>query len=56
MSKVGQAIENNDLSAASSVLGPNTESDWVQKVNKAFAKVIYILKIILFQVKKISDV
>ncbi|XP_058074423.1 thylakoid lumenal 16.5 kDa protein, chloroplastic [Magnolia sinica] len=38
LSKVGQAIENNDLSAASSVLGPNTNSDWVKNVNKAFTK------------------
>ncbi|XP_055802490.1 thylakoid lumenal 16.5 kDa protein, chloroplastic-like [Solanum dulcamara] len=38
LSKVGQAIENNDLSAASSVLGQNTDADWVQKVNSAFNK------------------
>lgn len=39
LSKVGQAIEKNDLSAASSVLGPNTNSEWVQNVNRAFTKV-----------------
>ncbi|CAL9751897.1 unnamed protein product [Musa acuminata subsp. burmannicoides] len=38
LSKVGQAIENNDLAAASSVLGPSTNADWVQNVNAAFAK------------------
>ncbi|KAJ8643152.1 hypothetical protein MRB53_004900 [Persea americana] len=38
LSKVGQAIEKNDLSAASSVLGPNTNSEWVQNVNRAFTK------------------
>ncbi|CAL5360809.1 thylakoid lumenal 16.5 kDa protein, chloroplastic [Camellia sinensis] len=38
LSKVGQAIENNDLSAASSVLGPSTDTDWVQKANAAFKK------------------
>lgn len=39
LSKVGQAIENNDLSAASSVLGPNAKSDWVRNVNVALTKV-----------------
>lgn len=38
LSKVGQAIEKNDLSAASSVLGQSTDTDWVQKVNSAFNK------------------
>ncbi|KAL7168424.1 hypothetical protein ACSBR2_038792 [Camellia fascicularis] len=38
LSKVGQAIENNDLSTASSVLGPSTDTDWVQKANAAFKK------------------
>ncbi|KAJ9163089.1 hypothetical protein P3X46_022799 [Hevea brasiliensis] len=38
LSKVGQAIENNDLSTASSVLGGSTNSDWVQKANIAFSK------------------
>ncbi|XP_031504996.1 thylakoid lumenal 16.5 kDa protein, chloroplastic [Nymphaea colorata] len=38
LSKVGQAIENNDLSAAGAVLGPNTESDWVKNVSAAFNK------------------
>ncbi|KAG5564425.1 hypothetical protein RHGRI_000568 [Rhododendron griersonianum] len=38
LSKVGQAIENNDLSAAISVLGQNTDADWVQKANLAFSK------------------
>ncbi|KAK6941670.1 hypothetical protein RJ641_027047 [Dillenia turbinata] len=38
LSKVGQAIDNNDLSVASSVLGPNTQTDWVQKANIAFSK------------------
>ncbi|GMQ07073.1 hypothetical protein CsSME_00051424 [Camellia sinensis var. sinensis] len=43
LSKVGQAIENNDLSAASSVLGPSTDTDWVQKANAAFKKVFFQL-------------
>lgn len=38
LSKVGQAIENNDLSVASSVLGKTTDTDWVKKVNAAFDK------------------
>ncbi|KAJ4815613.1 Thylakoid lumenal 16.5 kDa protein [Rhynchospora pubera] len=38
LSKVGQAIEKSDFSAASSVLGQNTNADWVQNVNKAFTK------------------
>ncbi|OIT37483.1 PREDICTED: thylakoid lumenal 16.5 kDa protein, chloroplastic [Nicotiana attenuata] len=38
LSIVGQAIEKNDLSAASSVLGQSTDADWVQKVNSAFNK------------------
>ncbi|XP_057485541.1 thylakoid lumenal 16.5 kDa protein, chloroplastic-like [Actinidia eriantha] len=36
--KVGQAIENNDLTAASSVLGQSIDTDWVQKANLAFTK------------------
>ncbi|XP_057966915.1 thylakoid lumenal 16.5 kDa protein, chloroplastic [Malania oleifera] len=38
LSKVGQAIDNNDLSAAGSVLGASTNTDWVQNANKAFTK------------------
>lgn len=38
LSKVGQAIENNDLSSASSVLGPSTDTEWVKQVNIAFNK------------------
>ncbi|KAI4344146.1 hypothetical protein L6164_011410 [Bauhinia variegata] len=38
LGKVGQAIENNDLSAAGSVLGGSTDVDWVQKANAAFNK------------------
>ncbi|KAF7806402.1 Thylakoid lumenal 16.5 kDa protein, chloroplastic [Senna tora] len=38
LSKVGQAIENNDLSTAGSVLGGSTNTDWVQKANIAFDK------------------
>ncbi|XP_022866147.1 thylakoid lumenal 16.5 kDa protein, chloroplastic-like [Olea europaea var. sylvestris] len=38
LSKVGQAIENKDLSAASSVLGPSTDTEWVSKINSAFNK------------------
>jgi hypothetical protein len=39
LSKVGQAIDNNDLSTASSVLGGSTDTDWVKKANLAFTKV-----------------
>ncbi|KAK1298137.1 hypothetical protein QJS10_CPB14g01077 [Acorus calamus] len=38
LSKVAQAIEKNDLSTATSVLGSNTNSDWVKNINKAFTK------------------
>ncbi|KAM7511513.1 hypothetical protein LguiB_010388 [Lonicera macranthoides] len=38
LSKVGQAIENNDLSAAGSVLGQSLDTDWVQKANSALTK------------------
>ncbi|XP_059432775.1 thylakoid lumenal 16.5 kDa protein, chloroplastic [Corylus avellana] len=38
LSKVGQAIDNNDLSTASSVLGGSTDTDWVKKANIAFRK------------------
>ncbi|PIA57006.1 hypothetical protein AQUCO_00600016v1 [Aquilegia coerulea] len=38
LSKVGQAIEKNDLTAASSVLGSSTDVDWVKKGNAAFTK------------------
>lgn len=41
LSKVGQAIENNDLSTAVDVLGPNTGTDWVKNVNVAFAKLSF---------------
>lgn len=49
LSKVGQAIEKNDLSAASSVLGQSTDTDWVQKVNSAFNKVVFFFLIFPFQ-------
>ncbi|KAI6679354.1 hypothetical protein NL676_033235 [Syzygium grande] len=38
LSEVGQAIENNNLPAASSVLGGSTETEWLQKANLAFTK------------------
>ncbi|KAG2718778.1 hypothetical protein I3843_03G228600 [Carya illinoinensis] len=38
LSKVGQAIDNNDLSIASSVLGGSTNTDWVKNANIAFTK------------------
>lgn len=38
LSAVGQAIENNDLSAASSVLGTSTNTEWIKKANSAFSK------------------
>jgi hypothetical protein len=39
LSKVGQAIDKDDLPAASSVLGPTTDAQWVQNINAAFSKV-----------------
>lgn len=38
LSKVGQAIDNNDLTTASSVLGTSTDTDWVQKAKTALIK------------------
>ncbi|CDP10427.1 unnamed protein product [Coffea canephora] len=38
LSRVGQAIEKNDLSTARSVLGQSSDTDWVQKVQSAFKK------------------
>ncbi|KAK4774191.1 hypothetical protein SAY87_029210 [Trapa incisa] len=38
LSEVGQAIERNDLPAASLVLGGSTETEWVKKANAAFTK------------------
>ncbi|CAH9136146.1 unnamed protein product [Cuscuta epithymum] len=38
LSKVGQAIDKNELPSASGVLGQNIKTDWVQNVNSAFNK------------------
>ncbi|XP_020208424.1 thylakoid lumenal 16.5 kDa protein, chloroplastic [Cajanus cajan] len=38
LSAVGQALEKNDLSAAGSVLGGGTDTEWVQRANIAFNK------------------
>ncbi|OIW19553.1 hypothetical protein TanjilG_07008 [Lupinus angustifolius] len=38
LSKVGEAIENNDLPKAGSVFGKGTDTDWVQKATTALAK------------------
>ncbi|XP_066376515.1 thylakoid lumenal 16.5 kDa protein, chloroplastic-like [Miscanthus floridulus] len=38
LSKVGQAIDKDDLPAASSVLGPSSDAQWVQNINVAFSK------------------
>ncbi|XP_041006876.1 thylakoid lumenal 16.5 kDa protein, chloroplastic-like [Juglans microcarpa x Juglans regia] len=38
LSKVAQAIDNNDLSTASSVLGGSSNTEWVKNANKAFTK------------------
>ncbi|XP_010422577.1 PREDICTED: thylakoid lumenal 16.5 kDa protein, chloroplastic [Camelina sativa] len=38
LSKVGQAIENNDLPAAGLVLGKGIDTEWVKTVNLAFTK------------------
>ncbi|XP_062229756.1 thylakoid lumenal 16.5 kDa protein, chloroplastic-like [Phragmites australis] len=38
LSKVGQAIDKDDLPAAGSVLGPSSDAQWVQDINAAFSK------------------
>ncbi|GKD91966.1 thylakoid lumenal 16.5 kDa protein, chloroplastic, partial [Tanacetum coccineum] len=38
LSKVGQAIENNDLPSAGSVLGQTTDADWLKKANAALSQ------------------
>ncbi|CAM0909770.1 unnamed protein product [Alopecurus aequalis] len=38
LSKVGQAIDKDDLTAAGAVLGPDSSAPWVQNVNAAFSK------------------
>ncbi|MBA0703574.1 hypothetical protein Golax_015889 [Gossypium laxum] len=38
LSEIGQAIDNNDLSIASSVLGGSTDTEWVKNANVAFNK------------------
>ncbi|PPD69788.1 hypothetical protein GOBAR_DD33328 [Gossypium barbadense] len=38
LSEIGLAIDNNDLSTASSVLGGSTDTEWVKNANVAFNK------------------
>ncbi|XP_024979258.1 thylakoid lumenal 16.5 kDa protein, chloroplastic [Cynara cardunculus var. scolymus] len=38
LSKIGQAIENNDLPSAGSVLGQTLDADWVKMANVALSK------------------
>ncbi|KAM0850660.1 hypothetical protein ACQ4PT_052942 [Festuca glaucescens] len=38
LSKVGQAIDKDDLTTAGDVLGPDSGAPWVQNVNAAFSK------------------
>ncbi|ERN11353.1 thylakoid lumenal 16.5 kDa protein, chloroplastic [Amborella trichopoda] len=38
LSRVGEAIDKNDLLTASSVLGPSPDSEWVKNINIAFIK------------------
>ncbi|CAH1426497.1 unnamed protein product [Lactuca virosa] len=38
LSKVGQAIENNDLPSAGSVLGQTPDADWLKMANEALSK------------------
>ncbi|CAN6200575.1 unnamed protein product [Urochloa humidicola] len=38
LSKVGQAIDKDDLPAAGSVLGTSSDAQWVQNANAAFSK------------------
>ncbi|GJU59842.1 Wee1-like protein kinase [Tanacetum coccineum] len=42
LSKVGQAIENNDLSSAGSVLGQTIDADWLKKANTALSQVLFL--------------
>lgn len=42
LSKVGQAIENNDLPSAGSVLGKTTDADWLKKANAALSQVLFL--------------
>lgn len=39
LSKVGQAIENNDLPSAGSILGQTPDVDWLKKANAALSQV-----------------
>ncbi|XP_021634507.1 thylakoid lumenal 16.5 kDa protein, chloroplastic isoform X1 [Manihot esculenta] len=55
LSKVGQAIENNDLSTAGSVLGGSTNTDWVQKANIAFSKVNMVNIVLSFKLLSTCD-
>ncbi|KAK8523537.1 hypothetical protein V6N13_113481 [Hibiscus sabdariffa] len=41
LSQIGQAIDNNDLTAASSVLGGSTDKEWLKNANVAFNKLSY---------------
>lgn len=44
LSKVGQALDGNDWSTASSVLG---DKDWVKKANVALNKVLpYLIRLV----------
>ncbi|PIA42416.1 hypothetical protein AQUCO_02000101v1 [Aquilegia coerulea] len=38
LGKVGQAIQDNKLSVASSVLGPTINADYIKQANRAFSK------------------
>ncbi|PKA63194.1 Thylakoid lumenal 16.5 kDa protein, chloroplastic [Apostasia shenzhenica] len=38
LSRVGKAIDSNDFSEATSVLGSTTQADWVRNANVAFEK------------------
>ncbi|GJS20516.1 thylakoid lumenal 16.5 kDa protein, chloroplastic, partial [Tanacetum coccineum] len=38
LSKVGKAIENNDLPSAGSVLGQTIDADWLKKANAALSQ------------------
>uniref|UniRef100_A0A1D1YCM6 Thylakoid lumenal 16. protein, chloroplastic n=1 Tax=Anthurium amnicola TaxID=1678845 RepID=A0A1D1YCM6_9ARAE len=50
LSKVGQAIDNNDLSAAGTILGANANSEWLQNGNAAFAKVCFCRRLLSEQI------
>lgn len=40
LSKIGEALEKNDISTATSVLGSSKDTEWLKNVNSALSKVL----------------